>query len=250
MIAGLRVAVVMPALNEEGVIGSTLSAIPVDLVDAVVVADNGSVDDTAAEAAAHGALVVRESRRGYGSACRAALAQMDRLGPPDIVVFLDADGSEPVEELEKLLRPIVADEADLVIGVRGFGATAAHVSLGNRLACLILRALCGSSFKDLGPFRAMRYTALARLRLRDPDFGWNVEMQARAVAQRLRIAEVQVSHRPRSAGRSKISGSLIGTVRAGSKILFTAAREGWRARRQLRRARPDGPDGTNRFPPQ
>jgi glycosyltransferase involved in cell wall biosynthesis len=240
----------MPALNEEGVIGSTLSTIPVDLVDSVVVADNGSSDDTAAEAAAHGAIVVREPRRGYGSACQAALAQMDRVGPPDIVVFLDADGSQPVEELEELLRPIVTDEADLVIGIRGFGETATYVSLGNRLACLTLRVFSGSSFKDLGPFRAVRYTALAKLSLRDPDFGWNVEMQARAVAQGLRIAEVQVSHRPRLAGRSKISGSPIGTLRAGSKILFTAVREGWRARRQLRRARPDGAGGTNRFPPQ
>ncbi|UCF19929.1 MAG: glycosyltransferase, partial [Gemmatimonadota bacterium] len=102
MIAGLSVAVVMPALNEEGVIGSTLSGIPADLVDTVVVADNGSEDGTAAEAAARGACVVSEARRGYGAACQAALRELRRRGAPDIVVFLDADGSEPIEELERL----------------------------------------------------------------------------------------------------------------------------------------------------
>ncbi|UCF19630.1 MAG: hypothetical protein JSU87_17225, partial [Gemmatimonadota bacterium] len=115
---------------------------------------------------------------------------------------------------------------------------AAHVSLGNRLACLILRSLTGHRFRDLGPFRAVRFRALQSLRLEDLDFGWNVEMQARAVALGLRIAEVKVSHRPRRAGRSKISGSVVGTARAGGKILLTAAREGWRARREIRRRIP------------
>jgi len=116
-----------------------------------------------------------------------------------------------------------------------FADTPAHVSFGNRIACGILRMLTGRRFHDLGPFRAVRFDVLGRLALRDPDYGWNVEMQARAVGEGLRIAEVPVSHHPRSAGRSKISGSIVGTVRAGSKIVIASLAEGWRARK-LRKA--------------
>lgn len=233
MIGSLSVAAVMPALNEEGVIGSTLASLPRDIIDDVWVADNGSADGTAAEAAAAGARVVVEPRRGYGAACQAALTAMHQE-PPDIVVFIDADGSQPVDETASLLRPIVQEGTDLVIGIRRFGDTPAHVSLGNRLACMILASLTGHKFHDLGPFRAIRFAALRDLELRDPDYGWNVEMQARALACGLRIVEVPVSHRPRLAGRSKISGSLQGTVRAGTKILWTSFRRGWEARRSLR----------------
>ena len=223
----------MPALDEEGVIGATLETIPADLVDVVWVADNGSCDDTTAEAAAHGARVVSEPRRGYGAACQAAIRALAREAPPDVVAFVDADGSHPVEELQELLAPIAAERADLVIGVRRFRATGAHVSLGNRLACAVLRALTGHRFADLGPFRAIRFGPLLHLGLRDLDYGWNVEMQARALAEGLRIVEVPVSHRARRRGRSKISGSLRGTIQAGTKILWTAFVEGWRARRKL-----------------
>ncbi|NIR43813.1 MAG: glycosyltransferase family 2 protein [Gemmatimonadetes bacterium] len=224
----------MPALNEEGVIGATLDSIPAGLVDVVYVADNGSRDGTAAEARAHGARTVREERRGYGSACQAALRALAGSGGADVVVFLDADGSEPAEELGAVLAPIVAVAADLVIGCRRFGATPAHVSIGNRLACAILRWLAGHRFHDLGPLRAIRFGALQRLALRDPDYGWNVEMQARALAVGLRVVEVPISHRARRAGSSKISGSLTGTLKAGAKIIVTAVREGWHARRALR----------------
>jgi len=224
----------MPALNEEGVIGSTLDAIPRDIVDVIWVADNGSSDDTAGEAKAHGAHVVEELCRGYGAACQAAIEMMRRGDPPNIVIFLDADGSQPIDELHILLSPIVDDEADFVIGVRRFGDTPAHVSIGNRMSCTILRTLTGRNFGDLGPFRAIRFESLSSLELDDLDYGWNVQMQARAVAAGLRIKEVDVSHRPRRAGRSKISGSLVGTVRAGSKIVLTSFREGWRARRSMR----------------
>jgi glycosyltransferase involved in cell wall biosynthesis len=224
----------MPALNEEGVIGPTLDAIPRDIVDVVWVADNGSRDDTAAEAKAHGAHVVHEPRRGYGAACLAAIEMMRRRIPPDVVVFLDADGSQPIDELSLLLDPIADDEADFVLGVRRFGDTPTHVSIGNRMSCAILRSLTGRAFGDLGPFRAIRYESLSSLELDDLDYGWNVQMQARALAAGLRIQEVDVSHRPREAGQSKISGSLVGTVRAGSKIIRTSLREGWRARRLLR----------------
>jgi glycosyltransferase involved in cell wall biosynthesis len=234
----LSVGIVMPALNEEGVIGATLASIPRDLVDVIWVADNGSSDDTAEEAADHGAHVVSEPRRGYGAACQAALREMGRAAPPDVVVFFDADGSEPIDELRRLLGPISDDQADFVIGVRRFGDTPAHVSVGNRIACFMLGRLSGYRFHDLGPFRAIRFDSLRRLALADPDYGWNVEMQARAVGTGLRIAEVPVSHRPRQAGRSKISGSPVGTLRAGSKIIWTSLREGWRAGRARRRHGP------------
>ncbi len=230
MIEGLGVGVIMPALNEAEAIGETLESIPRDVVDVVWVADNGSTDDTAAEAERHGARVVREPRRGYGAACQAVLKEMKEAEPPDVVVFIDADGSQPVEELTAVLEPIVDARADLVIGYRRFADAPPHVSLGNKLACSILNALTGEKFRDLGPFRAIRFRALERLGLKDLDYGWNVEMQARAVAEGLRIVQVPVSHRKRQAGRSKISGSLKGTVRAGSKILMTAVREGWKAR--------------------
>lgn len=240
MIESLSVAAVMPALNEEGVIGSTLASIPRDIIDAVWVVDNGSNDGTAAEAAEGGARVVVEPRRGYGAACQAALVTM-RHEAPDVVVFIDADGSQPLDETASLLQPIVEGSADLVIGVRRFGDTATHVSLGNKLACMILALLTGHKFHDLGPFRAIRFAALHGLELTDPDFGWNVEMQARALAHGLRIVEVPVSHRPRLAGRSKISGSLKGTVHAGTKILWTSIREGWSARKSLQGLADFGP---------
>ena len=236
MFRNLSVGIVMPALDEEGVIGATLNALPHDLVDVVWVADNGSSDGTAAEAEAHGARVVHESRRGYGAACQAALRAMARAGPPDVVVFLDADGSQPADELPLVLEPIAAGEADLVMGYRRFGDAPSHVSLGNRLACAILHRGTGHRFRDLGPFRAIRFEALKCLALRDLDYGWNVEMQARALAEGLRIVELPVSHRPRQGGRSKISGSVVGTIRAGVKIIWTALLEGWKARRARRRS--------------
>lgn len=226
MIRGQVVAAVMPALNEEGVIGGTLRGLP-DRVDVVWVADNGSTDGTAAEARATGARVVHESRRGYGAACQAAIRSMAESGsPPAIVVFLDADGSQDPAELDRVVGPIAEGAADLVIGVRRPDALPPHVAVGNRLACLILHLLTGHRFSDLGPFRAVSYDALQRLRLRDLDWGWNVEMQARAVGVALRIREVPVAHRPRRGGSSKISGSLRGTLAAGSKILWTAVRLG------------------------
>ncbi len=224
----------MPALDEAGVIGPTLDSLPC-AIDSVWVGDNGSRDGTAAEAAARGAHVVGEPRRGYGAACQAVLGEMERLGPPDVIVFIDADGSQPVDELDALIGPIASGDADFVIGYRRFKDSPFHVSLGNRLACLILRLTTGHSFRDLGPFRAIRYKNLRALDLRDRDYGWNVEMQARALARGLRIVEIPVSHRKRTAGRSKISGSVTGTIRAGAKIISTAIVAGSRAGRSAGR---------------
>jgi glycosyltransferase involved in cell wall biosynthesis len=222
------VAVAIPALNEEASLPLVLAGLPHPPVDRVVVADNGSRDGTVRAAAAGGAEVVHAARRGYGSACLAALDHLRRTGPPGIVVFIDADFSDHPEELPQLVAPILAGEADLVIGSRVLGqrepgALLPQARAGNLVACLLIRWLYGHRFTDLGPFRAVRWEALERLRMADPDFGWTAEMQVKALRLGLRCAEVPVSYR-RRVGVSKITGTLAGTVRAGYKILWTVAR--------------------------
>ncbi len=215
----LNVAVVIPAVNEERSIEKVVSAIP-KWVDDVVVVDNASTDSTADVARGAGARVVFESRRGYGSACQAGI---HALNDPDVVVFLDADLSDFPEEMDKLVEPILSDEADMVIGSRVLGerepgALTPQARFGNWLACSLIRFLWGVSYTDLGPFRAIRYSALEGLDMCDRDYGWTVEMQIRAVLQKLKILEVPVRYRKRI-GKSKISGTLKGVIGAGTKIL-------------------------------
>jgi len=220
--AGPVVDAVIPALNEEMALGLVLAAIPRPPIRRVVVADNGSSDRTVEVALAHGARVVREPRRGYGSACLRGLAAL-RADPPGIVLFLDADASDDPAEAPRLIEPIAAGRADLVVGSRVLGGadpgslTPAQ-RFGNRLATRLLRLLHGASYTDLGPFRAIRWSSLESLGMRDPDFGWTVEMQIKAARRGLRHVEVPVSYR-RRVGRSKISGTVGGTIRAGAKIL-------------------------------
>jgi glycosyltransferase involved in cell wall biosynthesis len=219
---------VIPALNEEASIGAVLDAIPRPAVRRVVVADNGSVDRTADVARAHGALVVAEPRRGYGAACLRAIDAL-RGEPPHVVLFLDADLSDDPAEAPRLLEPIAAGRADLVIGTRALGgadpgALTATQRFGNWLATRLLRLLYGARYTDLGPFRAIRWDALEALRMRDRDFGWTVEMQVKASRMGLRHEEVSVRYR-RRIGKSKISGTVSGSVRAGIKILGTIARD-------------------------
>lgn len=192
----------------------------------VVVCDNGSRDRTGEAARARGALVVREERRGYGSACLRALAIL-RDDPPDAVLFLDADGSDDPAEAAALIEPLAAGRADLVIGSRTLGerergALTPQARFGNWLATGLIRLFHGARWTDLGPFRAVRWDALERLGMRDRDFGWTVEMQVKAARAGLRGMEVPVRYRKRI-GRSKISGTLTGAVRAGIKILGTIA---------------------------
>jgi glycosyltransferase involved in cell wall biosynthesis len=225
----MRVAVIIPALNEGQAIGQVLVEIPRDVACDIIVVDNGSTDDTAAVAREAGARVVAEPRRGYGSACLRGLAE---LRDPDIVVFLDGDHSDYPEELPSLVEPIVTDRADLVIGSRTLGERQAgsltpQQVFGNRFACFLLRLLYRHRFTDLGPFRAIRYSSLAELGMSDPDFGWTIEMQIKAVRRGLRVVEVPVRYRPRI-GQSKISGTLRGTVLAGYKIITTILRYAWR----------------------
>jgi glycosyltransferase involved in cell wall biosynthesis len=220
-----RVSVVIPALDEEDAIGSVIEEIPRPPVDEVIVADNGSADRTAEVAESHGARVVHEPRRGYGSACLAGIAALD---DPDIVVFLDGDHSDFPEEIPDLIAPILRDQADMVIGSRALGESEAgslspQQVWGNRLACGMMRMLFGHRYTDLGPFRAITADALDRLEMSDKDFGWTVEMQIKAVRRDLRITEIPVRYRNRI-GESKISGTIIGSMKAGWKIITTILR--------------------------
>lgn len=221
-----RIALVIPALNEEQALAKLLDELPPSLFARVIVVDNGSTDATVAVARRGGAEVVEEPRRGYGRACLAGLA---RLGPDtDIVVFMDADGSDVPAEAARLIEPIFRGEADLVIGSRALGG-AEPGSLrwaqrwGNRLAVGLIRLFYGFRYTDLGPFRAIRWRSLQTLDMRDTNFGWTVEMQVKALQRGLRVAERPVSYRVRI-GKSKISGTVGGTVKAGIKILWTIAR--------------------------
>lgn len=233
------VVVIIPARNEEASLPLVLRDLPP--VGAVIVVDNGSTDTTAACALRHGAEVIYEGRTGYGSACLAGLAEIERTvmadyrPAPGVIVFLDADYSDHVDLLPKLVAPILADKADFVLGSRLIGkrepgAMPPQSIMGNRLACLLMWLIWGARYTDLGPFRAIRYDALRTLRMGDQNFGWTVEMQIKAVAAELRIAEIPVPYR-RRVGTSKISGTLTGTVKAGAKILYTIAKYGYKAQR-------------------
>lgn len=216
---GQRVAVVIPARNEAAAIANVLQAIP-DWADDVVVADNGSTDATGAIAAEHGVRVVVEPRRGYGSACLRGIEALDR---PDIVVFLDADYSDYPEEMETLVGSIARGDAEFVVGSRVLGerepgALTVQARFGNWLACALMRAIWDVRYTDLGPFRAIRYATLLELDMRDPDYGWTVEMQIKAARAKVRTIEVPVRYRKRI-GRSKVSGTVRGVVGAGYKIL-------------------------------
>jgi len=222
-VSALRVTVVMPARNEEASIGRVLGDIPRALVQTIIVVDNGSRDRTAEVARQHGASVVHEPVPGYGGACLAGLARVG--AETDVVVILDADYSDHPEDLPALLAPIASGEADFVIGSRVLGgaepgALPWNQRFGNALACLLMRVLYGVRFTDMGPFRAIRRDALLSLGMRDRTFGWNVEMQARALIAGLRIREVPVRYR-RRIGKSKISGTAGGTIRAGTRIIGT-----------------------------
>jgi glycosyltransferase involved in cell wall biosynthesis len=227
------VAVIIPAFNEEASIGKVIAAIP-DWVDDIVVVDNASTDGTADAARTAGARIVDESRPGYGSACLAGIAALDN---PDIVVFLDADFSDHPDEMDVLVDPIAEDRTDIVIGSRVLGdrekgALVPHARFGNWLACTLIKMFWNVKFTDLGPFRSVRRSTLEKLDMRDTNFGWTVELQVKAARDGLRIIEAPVSYRCRI-GRSKISGTVKGTVLAGTKILstiFAAALGGIRSR--------------------
>lgn len=220
--------VIIPAYNEGPSIGLVLGDLPAGWVREVIVCDNGSTDDTAAQARLRGATVVHEPRKGYGSACLAGIAHIQarrEAEQPEIVVFLDGDYSDHPEEIPELIQPIIEQDMDLVIGSRALGdkeqgAMQPQQVFGNWLATNLIKLLYNYRFTDLGPFRAIRWSALRQLEMKDPNFGWTVEMQVKAAKQRLRCMEVPVAYR-RRVGVSKVSGTLRGTLLAGYKILWT-----------------------------
>jgi glycosyltransferase involved in cell wall biosynthesis len=235
----VRVSVIIPTCNEAQGIARVLADLPSELVTEVIVVDGNSCDGTAEIAASMGARVVKEPRRGYGRACLTGLANADR---PDVVVFLDGDYSDRPAELPILLAPLSEDRADISLGSRlGCnsvpGALPWHQALGNRIAAGLIRLLYGVEITDLGPFRAARADVLRSLELKEATYGWAVEMIAKGAIAGFRIAEVPVSYHPRI-GRSKISGTLKGTLGAGWFIL-TRIVGYYRQRRSSESTRPD-----------
>jgi glycosyltransferase involved in cell wall biosynthesis len=239
-----RVAVVVPCLNEAEPIGGVVREILAQQVDAIVVVDNGSTDDTAGQAAAAGANVVREPVRGYGRACAAGVAAV----PPDtdIVCFLDGDGSDVPAFLAAIVGPVAAGDADFVMGsrLRGrreAGSMTPQQLVAGRLAGLLLRLAYGVRFTDMSPFRALRLDRLRSLGMSEQTFGWNLEMQMRMAAAGGRILEVPVDHRRRRGGVSKVSGNLVAGLKAAWTITRTFLRLAISLRSQPRMAAGEGP---------
>ena len=221
------IALIIPALNEADSIGVALQQLPPSLFLQTLVVDNGSHDRTAEVARAEGAEVISEPRRGYGQACRTGLAALR----PEIaaVAFMDADLSDDPSDLERLIRAFDEGEYDLVIGSRVLGqaepgSLTPLQRFGNWLTTRLIRRIWHVNFTDLGPLRVLSREALARMALEDCGFGWNVEMQAQAARLRLRVGEIPVRYHCRRGGKSKISGTVWGSLRAGVMILWTVYR--------------------------
>ncbi|MDY6991951.1 MAG: glycosyltransferase family 2 protein [Pseudomonadota bacterium] len=235
MYAQLTVAVVIPARNEEALIGTVVAELlALSLVDQLVVCDNGSTDATAQQAQAAGAQVVYQPQAGYGIACLTALAA---LKPVDIIVFTDGDHSFKAGQIIGLLESIVQGN-DLVIGSRRLGhIEAGALTLpqrwGNRLAGLFIYWLWGTRVTDLGPYRAIRAPVLSQLNMRDHTYGWTIEMQIKAIQQGVPIQEVAVDTQKRRGGRSKVGGTVCGVIGASIGILTMIAKLRWQQRQQV-----------------
>ncbi len=228
----MRVAVLMPCLDEAGALPAVIAELQADPSLRLIVIDNGSSDQSVAIAQALGCEVLVEPRRGYGGAVLRGMAHLAGLpahDQPDIVVVMDADHSSFASDLPALTGPIRRNEADFVLGERLTRGDAASLTppqrVGNLLATRLIQRSTGHSYQDMGPFRAIRWSTLQALNMEDRTWGWNVEMQIKAVKAGLRILEVPVGNRPRI-GQSKISGTVQGVLRAGAKILYACWRYG------------------------
>jgi len=227
------VALVIPVIDESLTIGEVVRAVPSGLVDAVIVVDGGSRDDTVARAREAGANVLVEPRAGYGAACLAGA----RAAPAacGVIAFIDGDGSDDPADLLRIVAPVLSGEQDFVIGSRTRGerepgSMGSHQALAGLLAGWMIRLLYGVRYTDMGPLRAIRRDALEALGMRERTYGWNLEMQMRAARAGLRILEVPVRHRNRAGGVSKVAGSLKGTLRASWQLATTLARVALQAR--------------------
>lgn len=221
-----KIYVIIPALNEEFSIAKVIADIPKNIVELIIVADNGSTDNTAAVAQNAGALVISEPKPGYGAACLAAINHIKaNLVEPHIIVFIDGDYSDYPEQLPMVVAPIIDQNIDMVIGSRALGNRASGSMtlpqvFGNWLASKLLKLWYKADFTDLGPFRAIKYDKLMALGMRDTNYGWTVEMQVKAIKSKLTYTEVPVDYRPRI-GQSKVSGTVKGVIGAGYKIIKT-----------------------------
>ncbi|HJP92372.1 MAG TPA: glycosyltransferase family 2 protein [Pyrinomonadaceae bacterium] len=221
------ISVIIAALNEEAAIANVIRSVPKNLADEIVVVDNGSKDRTAEIASAAGARVVTEPLPGYGRAFRAGLRSISPTS--EIVVFLDGDGSDCPEMMDRLVTPIIEGTSDFVIGSRTRGRREPgsmnfHQVFAGYMVGFFLWALYGVRSTDMGPFRAIRRTTLDQLGLREETYGWPLEMQMRAAGARVRTMEVPVDYRRRAGGDSKIAGTVRGSIFAASRILITLAR--------------------------
>lgn len=220
------VRVIIPALNEEKSIARVINEIPKQLVKEVIVCDNNSTDRTGEEAKKAGATVLVEKEKGYGASCLKGIEYVNGLNEQtDIIVFLDGDYSDYPEEMYQVIAPIQNNEAEMVIGSRALGqkekgSLTPQQVFGNWLATKMLYAFYGVRFTDLGPFRAIKLSALNQLQMEDRNYGWTVEMQIKAAKQKVRSVEVPVNYRQRI-GFSKVSGTVKGTILAGYKIILT-----------------------------
>ena len=220
----MKISVVIPAFNEEKSIPYVLNDIP-NFVNLIIVCDNSSTDKTSEIAKNMGAKVVFEEKKGYGNACLKAISYLRNLkDKPEIVVFIDGDYSDDPKQMKKIVDPIFYEGYDLVLGartksLRDKNSMTAHQIFGNWLACFLMRIFFNSRFKDLGPFRAITWDKLMQLDMRDKSFGWTIEMQIKALIKNYKYKEIGVEYKKRI-GKSKISGTLVGSILAGKKILY------------------------------
>lgn len=217
-----QIVVVIPAFNEEKSIGKVIMDIPKDWVSDVIVVNNASSDRTVQVAADAGAIVLTENRKGYGWACLLGIEKAKELNA-EIIVFMDGDYSDYPQELPLLVNPILNDQLDMVIGSRALGkkergSLTPQQIFGNWLATRLIRLFYGAKFSDLGPFRAMKMSSLLALNMQDKTYGWTIEMQIKAVKQKMKYCEVPVNYKVRI-GVSKVSGTVKGTILAGIKII-------------------------------
>lgn len=218
-----QIKVIIPAYNEADSITHVIKAIP-NIVNEVIVVSNNSTDDTEINARNAGATVLKETNKGYGYACLKGMEYIaNQTKKPDIIVFIDGDYSDYPEELTKIVAPIINDNLDFVIGarvkeLREVGSMTMPQIFGNWLATTLMSLFFNAKFTDLGPFRAIKYNKLLALNMEDKTYGWTVEMQLKALKQKLSYTEIPVNYRNRI-GVSKVSGTVKGAIFAGAKIL-------------------------------